>query len=249
MIDAVSHNGSTPTPGSESPRASAPADEVFSVSLDREMLGLLTRALSEAGIDPARLQIERQEIAAPPDWRQLFAASTSEAAADARFDPATGTVDYPQRAGSTPGFEPRFLEVYGVDPAGNRQAMNPLQFATRETAEQLSAALGAEGVTESNLDGPYHRTAPDYSLDFGSVELSAGLIADLYSKYPKEVADAIVGRDIALSRGQALPEDTPPVAAAGNGWTSRPASPDAHGSGFGSIGDYRVPSDFETQAG
>ncbi|MCC6857469.1 MAG: hypothetical protein IT158_02855 [Bryobacterales bacterium] len=247
MIDAVSSNSSAATLASQPLRPTVPAGEVFSVSLDSEMLGLLTQALSDAGIDPSRLRIERQEIAGPREGRQF--SGMVEVAGGGLFDPGTGAVHYAQRAGRTPGFEPRFMEVYGIDPAGNRQAMNPLQFATKETAERLAAALGANGVTESNLEGPYRRTAPDYSLDFGSVQLSAGLVADLYNKYPKEVADAIVGRDIALSRGEALPEDTPPVVAELNGWASRPAAQNTAGSGFGTIGDYRVKSDFGTGAG
>jgi hypothetical protein len=87
-------------------------------------------------------------------------------------------------------------EVTGTAPDGTRCSYNPRHFATAETADQLAEMLGGE-VVEVNLGDVFSRSAPERLIVVGEARLNAGLVADLYSKHPKEVADQMVADTIA----------------------------------------------------
>ncbi len=96
----------------------------------------------------------------------------------------------------TPPFAPAWVEgVEGRAPDGSVYGYNPKHFATRETAEHFAAQLSGE-VIEITLDGPFTRSEPERLIAVGDAKLNAGLVADLYSKYPKEVADRMIAATI-----------------------------------------------------
>jgi hypothetical protein len=74
---------------------------------------------------------------------------------------------------------------------------NPAQFATDESAAAIAAATGSQVVYTEPV-GPLQ--PPEQAmLDFGPTtdDLNAALVIDLYSKYPADVANAIIEANLA----------------------------------------------------
>lgn len=87
---------------------------------------------------------------------------------------------------------------------------NRYQFASPDLAQQMAQATGSKVVMTEVL-GPIH-PPPQALLDFGAERLNAGLVADLYTKYAPEVADAVIRANLAASgtpyAGIQLPQET-----------------------------------------
>jgi hypothetical protein len=188
-----------------------------------EVLESQSEAPSSGGDLFTALAALRQKLDAGYDWRQLSgspagtpagsqaasqessvkrAVSRSEVSGADRVTVSTESDSSSiEGTGDSADFSPTYLEPLGLGPDGSRQTLNPKQWASRETAEALAKSLGANGIVELTLDGPFHWSVPQYLLDFGSVQLNAGLVADLYSKYDKNMVDSMVQKEIAVSRG------------------------------------------------
>lgn len=85
------------------------------------------------------------------------------------------------------------------------QQSNSLLFATKETAETLASCLGAKRVVGSQLGGPYRvidknrNSVLEYGLEFeNGMVLNAGLVANKYMKYPKNLADRMLEDELSI---------------------------------------------------
>jgi len=101
------------------------------------------------------------------------------------------------------------------DPVTNKlvqapEGYNPAQYAPRELAEELASQLGGT-VTQTEVTGPI-KPPPQTMINIGGVELNAGLVADLYAKYPKELVDRMIQEELARAGVQwTPPASAPPV--------------------------------------
>jgi hypothetical protein len=86
---------------------------------------------------------------------------------------------------------------------------NPSQYAPEELARELATYLGGQATKTHVVSGPL-APAPTWQVVVGGASLNAGLVAELYAKYPKDVADAII-RDNLATEGVTW---TPPAAPA-----------------------------------
>lgn len=87
-----------------------------------------------------------------------------------------------------------YTPAYRQDVAG----YNPSQYATTETANQLAQMLGGQVVQTQMGPGSPFNVPNQNSLSFGSGSpLNAGLVAGMYQRYPKAVADAMMQAEFA----------------------------------------------------
>lgn len=219
MLTSVNSSQTAATAGSTAVSSSTKSSSSSSLATFSEVLGSQSEAPSSGGDLFTALAALRQKLDAGYDWRQLSGSPAGSQAASeessvkravARTEVSGAdrvTLSTESDSSSIEGtgysadFSPTYLEPLGLGPDGSRQTLNPKQWASRETAEALAKSLGANGIVELTLDGPFHWSVPQYLLDFGSVQLNAGLVADLYSKYDKNMVDSMVQKEIAVSRG------------------------------------------------
>jgi hypothetical protein len=74
---------------------------------------------------------------------------------------------------------------------------NPSQYAPEELARQLASYLGGQAQQEKVVSGPI-APPPAWQIEVAGASLNAGLVAELYAKYPKDVADAIIRDNLAI---------------------------------------------------
>jgi hypothetical protein len=181
--------------------AAKPADphEVFSVSLDREMLQALAAELKKLGLDTSRLEAPsgqgRQVSVNHAAGRQIFAAPELPPAATAQ------NAEPSKPKASQPGFVPQFqqdakvLSVYG-----DVWNLNPAFYATRETAEWMAQKYGTGEVVEvpyGTPGSPFSSTATQLHIKLHNGQLvNAGLLADYYRGIPEAKFPGLADREI-----------------------------------------------------
>lgn len=80
------------------------------------------------------------------------------------------------------------------------EGYNQQQYATTDTANQLAQYLGGQTVQTQNAPGSPIGPPPQNMISMGSGDpFNAGLVAQIYSMYPKNVADQIMMAQMASS--------------------------------------------------
>lgn len=75
---------------------------------------------------------------------------------------------------------------------------NPAQYATLDTSNQLAQALGGNVLQTRIPSGPYN-VPPSNMIDFGGDSpLNAGLLAQRYAMYPRELADRMTQDELRM---------------------------------------------------
>jgi hypothetical protein len=195
-IDGLQHTGLA-----SSAPAAKPADphEVFSVSLDREMLQALAVELKKLGLDTSRLEAPngqgRQVSVNHAAGRQIFAAAELPPAPRAE-DASPSTPE-----ASKPGFVPQFQQDAKVlSLYGDVWNLNPAFYATRETAEWMAHKYGTGEVVEvpyGTPGSPFSSTATQFHIKLNNGRLvNAGLLADYYRGIPEAKFPGLADREI-----------------------------------------------------
>ena len=161
----------------------APAVEhrqVFSVSLDKDLLQLLYEALKRAGIDPGRVNatpVERQNSAAQPSLKQVLGTSAQvrtvvdtmppepiiippfEQSTECKkgWEPKmlaeTKQPEVVEKATVEAAFHPSFIQAKLLASGGYEYPLNPDNFATRETAQWIADKYGDGRLIEVGFGG------------------------------------------------------------------------------------------------
>lgn len=125
---------------------------------------------------------------------------------------AQGQSGQPGPAPGMPGYTP----TYRQDLPGG---YNSAQYADLNTTNDLARYLGAQTVQTQNAPGSPIGPPSQYALNMSSGDpFNAGLVADIYAKYPRAVADQIMGAQMAS-------------AGVGNGYSMVGGNPNAPGGG------------------
>ena len=89
---------------------------------------------------------------------------------------------------------PPFVASYEQDATvsgpGGVEPLNPMEYATKDTADRLAAMLGGK-VVESQLGGQYTNSVPERDIVLpGGKQLNAGLTARLFEQYGADQGSA-----------------------------------------------------------
>jgi len=220
MLSRIEHhspvNLTTPERGQATPKSS----QAFSDLLAGESAGNLAAEPHERGVATSRPEVPRensgQNSVAAPASRQVL--DTPEPATESTFNPLaifepkpaptesgsnTQPAAPPDSAGATSApFVPEFqqnLEV--VSAYGGSSPLNPIYFATPETAQWIANQYGTGEVVARPYNatgGPYTANGTEYYIrlkDGGLV--NAGLLADYYQRMPAAEADSIIRQGLA----------------------------------------------------
>jgi hypothetical protein len=110
---------------------------------------------------------------------------------------SAGTQPSPSASTANPPFVPKFqqnLEV--VSAYGGSSALNPIYFATPETAQWIANKYGTGEVVARPYDatsGPYSANGTEYYIRVQNGSLvNAGLLADCYQRMSAAEADTII---------------------------------------------------------
>ncbi len=177
MLSSVSAVSSRKFPSGAAARNAKKPGEMFSISLDKELLGLLKNTMKQAGLDPARLQVRsesgRQNLATVLEPSQLLVAPKPPVHAA-----------QPERP-----FAPAFQTVVVSNSFGGSSALNPAYFATPETAQWLAQKYGTGEVVEVDYlgtGGPYSASVKELHVRLANGRLlNAGVLADYYRRNPE----------------------------------------------------------------
>jgi len=175
-----------------SPRA-AKSGEVFSVSLDSELLNLLMDTIQKAGLDVNRVHVEDNS-------RQIFATVPTLGANSAEVAPTP----------SESPFQPRFQEATVTSSLGGSWALNSAYFAAPETAAWIANRYGTGELVEvpfGGEGGPFAADAKELHIKLHNGQtINAGLLADYFRRNPENqfpgVADRYVRSIVAAAEGQ-----------------------------------------------
>ena len=200
---------------------SADSQEVFSVSLDREMFQVLAAGLKRLGLETSRLETASiagcQFSVNHGGSRQIFATSEGPSPAGSPVNPRNSHASEPSKPGFVPpglvrprfvppgflkaGFVPQFqqdakvLSVYG-----DVWNLNPAFYATRETAEWMAQKYGTGEVVEvpyGTPGSPFSSTATQLHIKLHNGQLvNAGLLADYYRGIPEATFPGLADREI-----------------------------------------------------
>lgn len=114
-----------------------------------------------------------------------------------------------------PKYIPRVEEIFGetfwvespqARHAGGFWNINPLHFATDQTAAKLAEMLGGKAVQRydvMNGSGPFYQTQPNNMIELrNGVVLNAGLLADIYNHgYPQSFIDRQIASMVSDASG------------------------------------------------
>jgi hypothetical protein len=211
MLPRIENQSSAPLATSVRGQATRQSSQVFSDVLAVESEGTHLTKLPKAPAETPKPEVpggvSRQNPVTSQATSQVF--DTLEAGAPS-FDPraifapkagsggsSTGTQPSPSADTTSAAFEPEFqqnLEV--VSAYGGSSPLNPIYFATPETAQWIANKYGDGEVVAK----PYNATSSIYTangteyyirLQNGSL-VNAGLLADYYQRMSASEADSII---------------------------------------------------------
>jgi len=213
MLPRIENHSSVPLATSVRGQATPQSKQVFSDVLAVESEGTHLTTLPKAPVETPQPGStggggRQNPVTSQPSCQVFDALEAGPATFDplAIFAPKDGSGG--SRAGTQPSadtasaaFEPEFqqnLEV--VSAYGGSSALNPIYFATPETAQWIANKYGTGEVVArpyNATSGPYTANGTEYyiRLQNGSL-VNAGLLADYYQRLPEAqfpgVADSII---------------------------------------------------------
>jgi hypothetical protein len=197
-------------------KAPDPSAEQFSVVLDKATLTVLLDEMNKLGLDTRGLHISNNQSQPSSSTngraQPLLAASAPPPSPLALFEPPPSPV---VAQAATPGtasvsseatFVPEFQQnLQVVSSYGGSSSLNPLYFATRETADWIAKKYGTGEVVElpyAGTGGPYSADATEFYIKLPNGRLvNAGLLADYYRRMPEAQFPGMADRIISSSLG------------------------------------------------
>jgi hypothetical protein len=185
----------------------------FSVVLDKATLTVLLDEMNKLGLDTSGLHIlnaQSQPSSSTNGRAQPLLASSAPPSPLALFDPPPSPVVAapvsPETVSPEATFVPEFQQNLQVVSAyGGSSNLNPIYFATRETADWIAKKYGTGEVVElpyAGTGGPYSANATEFYIKLPNGRLvNAGLLADYYRRMPEAQFPGMADRIISSSLG------------------------------------------------
>ena len=199
-------------------QAAPKSSQAFSDLLAGESVNALVGELEKRGIDTSKLEVSDQSssqnpVTAPTSSQNVYTPTPATASSFnplAIFEPkpaapaSNGTDTQPAAPSSDTAsapFVPEFqqnLEV--VSAYGGSSPLNPIYFATPETAQVMANRYGTGEVVARPYNatgGPYTANGTEYYVRLNNGELvNAGLLADYYRRMPEAQFPGLADRII-----------------------------------------------------